>query len=156
MVRQHHQLNGHEFEQTPGDGDGQGRLACCSPWGQKESDTTEWLNNSMLWPTMLSITSPHEIQNVSQSISCRSPQRILQAALFYKLWMLQGLTCQGKCLAHGRFAINTSRMKTLLAVYIITIYTLKYTLRDGTTTALLSKYPVILILLPLSNLLSGI
>ena len=33
--------NGHEFEQTPEDGEGQGSLACCSPWGHKESDTTE-------------------------------------------------------------------------------------------------------------------
>ena len=37
----HHQLDGHEFEQAPGAGDGQGSLACCSPWGHKESDTTE-------------------------------------------------------------------------------------------------------------------
>ena len=40
MVREHHQLNGHEFEQTPEDSEGQGSLACCSPWGPKESDTT--------------------------------------------------------------------------------------------------------------------
>ena len=40
MVRWHHQLNGLEFEQTPGEGDGQGHLACCSPWSHKESDTT--------------------------------------------------------------------------------------------------------------------
>ena len=46
MVEWHHRLNGHEFEQTPGDGEGQGSLACCSPWGHKESDTTEWLNNN--------------------------------------------------------------------------------------------------------------
>ena len=38
MVGWHHQLNGHEFEQSPGDGEGQGSLACCSPWGHKESD----------------------------------------------------------------------------------------------------------------------
>ena len=37
----HHRINGHEFEQAPGVGDGQGGLACCSPWGRKESDTTE-------------------------------------------------------------------------------------------------------------------
>ena len=43
MVRWHHRLNEHEFEQTPVVG-GQGRLACCSPWGRKESDTTEQLN----------------------------------------------------------------------------------------------------------------
>ena len=45
MVGWHHQLNGHEFEQAPGDGEGEGRLACCSPWSCKESDTTEQLNN---------------------------------------------------------------------------------------------------------------
>ena len=44
MVRSHHQLNGHEFEQAPGVGDGQGSLACSSPWVHKELDTTEWLN----------------------------------------------------------------------------------------------------------------
>ena len=46
MVGRHHQLNGHEFEQALEDGEGQGSLACCSPWGHKESDTTELLNNS--------------------------------------------------------------------------------------------------------------
>ena len=44
MVRWHHRLNGHEFAQTLGVGDGQGSLVCCSPWGRKESDTTERLN----------------------------------------------------------------------------------------------------------------
>ena len=44
MVGWHHQLNGHEFEQAAGVGDGQGGLACCSPWGRRESDTTEGLN----------------------------------------------------------------------------------------------------------------
>ena len=44
MVEWHHRLNGHEFEQAPGVSDGQGGLACCSPWYHKELDTTEWLN----------------------------------------------------------------------------------------------------------------
>ena len=44
IVGWHHQLDKHEFEQAPGVGDGQGGLACCSPRGHKESDTTEWLN----------------------------------------------------------------------------------------------------------------
>ena len=44
MVRWHHRLNGHEFEQALGNGEGQGSLACSSPWGCKELDTTEWLN----------------------------------------------------------------------------------------------------------------
>ena len=46
MVGWHHQLNGHEFEQAPGDGEGQGNLACCSPWSCKELDMTERLNNN--------------------------------------------------------------------------------------------------------------
>ena len=44
MVGWHHRLHGHESEQISGAGDGQRRLACCSPWGRKESDTTEQLN----------------------------------------------------------------------------------------------------------------
>ena len=42
----HHPLSGHEFERALEDGDGQGSLACCSPWGHKESDTAERLKNS--------------------------------------------------------------------------------------------------------------
>ena len=41
MVGWHHRFNGQEFEQTPGDGEGQGSLACCRPWSHKELDTTE-------------------------------------------------------------------------------------------------------------------
>ena len=44
MVGWHHRLNGHEFEQALGDGEGQGSLVCYSPWGRKESDMTERLN----------------------------------------------------------------------------------------------------------------
>ena len=47
MAGWHHRLNGHEFEQILGDSGGQGNLVFCSPWGHKESDTTEWLNNSL-------------------------------------------------------------------------------------------------------------
>ena len=46
MVGWHYQLNGHEFEQIQGDGEEQGSLACCSPWGCKESDMTELLNKN--------------------------------------------------------------------------------------------------------------
>ena len=44
MVGWHHWPEGHKFEQAPGVGDGQGSLACCSSWGRKEMDITEWLN----------------------------------------------------------------------------------------------------------------
>ena len=49
MVGWHHWLSGYEFEQIPGDHEGQGSLACCSPWGCKESDTTWWLGNNDNW-----------------------------------------------------------------------------------------------------------
>ena len=53
MSGKHLQLNGHEFEQTLQDGEGWRSLTCCSPWGHKESDTTQQLNNnddlSCLW-----------------------------------------------------------------------------------------------------------
>ena len=48
MVGWHHQLNGHEFEKTPGDSDGHRSLACNSPWGRKELDLTERLNNNKM------------------------------------------------------------------------------------------------------------
>ena len=59
MFGWHHQLNGHEFEKTPGVSDGQGGLACCSPWGPKESDTTERLSLScpFSWSCYLTISS---------------------------------------------------------------------------------------------------
>ena len=44
MVGWHHRLDGHEFEQAPGVGAGQGRLVCCSPWGHIESNRSERLN----------------------------------------------------------------------------------------------------------------
>ena len=54
MVGWHHLFNGHEYEQTLGDGEGQGGLECCSPWGRQELDMTEWLNNNdkCLWKSL--------------------------------------------------------------------------------------------------------
>ena len=51
IVGWHHQCNGHKFEQTPGDGEGQGSLVCCSSWGHEESDMTQQLNgnNNSFW-----------------------------------------------------------------------------------------------------------
>ena len=54
MVGWHHWLNGHEFEQTPGDGEGQESLVCCNPWGHKELDMTEQLNNKLNWKFYMS------------------------------------------------------------------------------------------------------
>ena len=53
MAGWYHRLGGREFEWTPGDGDGQGGLACCNSWGRKESDMTEWLNwTEMNWTVL--------------------------------------------------------------------------------------------------------
>ena len=67
MVEWHHQLNGHEFEQALGEGEGQGSLVCCSPWGHKELDTTEWLNlTEMMITGLFSKTMPQLVSSVSQ------------------------------------------------------------------------------------------
>ena len=50
MLGWHHWLNGQEFEQAPGDSEGQGGLACCSPWGRKELDMTEWTTTTAKKP----------------------------------------------------------------------------------------------------------
>ena len=55
MVGWHHQLSGHEFEQTQGDSEGQGSLACYSPWCHKGSDMTELLNNP------IRVLHPHDL-----------------------------------------------------------------------------------------------
>ena len=57
MVGWHHWLDGYEFEQAPGVGDGQGDMVCCSPWDCKELDTTESLN--LLWLVRNSFTGQH-------------------------------------------------------------------------------------------------
>ena len=53
MVGWHHRLNGHEFEQTPGDSEGQGSLACCSSRGRKGLDMSERLNNNKMFLTCI-------------------------------------------------------------------------------------------------------
>ena len=57
MVGWHHQLDGHEFEQAPGVGDGRWNLAYCSPWGLKESDLTEW--TELNWPLARYLAGSH-------------------------------------------------------------------------------------------------
>ena len=69
IVGWHHRRDGHEFEQAPGVGDGQGSLECCSPWGHRESDTTEQLNwTDLKWSVTASsffFATPHSLQNLS-------------------------------------------------------------------------------------------
>ena len=89
MVGWHHQANGHEFEQAPGDGEGQRRLECCSPRGHKESDTSEGPNNKVGSPccvgfrctadqpvihihisTLFRLAPLFPLQNIEQSSLC--------------------------------------------------------------------------------------
>ena len=69
MVEWHHRLNGHEFVQTPGDGERQGSMVCCSPWGNKELDTTERLNNSQVSETLASWCKPFLTAHYSPFLS---------------------------------------------------------------------------------------
>ena len=71
----HHRLNGHEFEQAPGAGDGQRSLVCYSPWGRQESDLTEWLNWTANHITFAKIL-PHSQSCRSHSINTQSPDHI--------------------------------------------------------------------------------
>ena len=61
-------FNGHEFEQALGDGKGQGSLACCSPWGRKESDATELLNNNLFARLQLTYPSLRNLAPLSLSV----------------------------------------------------------------------------------------
>ena len=66
MVGWHHRLRGHEFEEVPGAGDEQGGLACCSPCGCKQSETTERLNNNIVISGIIRIS---ETSGRARSIS---------------------------------------------------------------------------------------
>ena len=64
----HYWLNGHELEQTPGDSEGQGSLACWSPWGHKESNLTEWLNYKPAMVRLVGLLLPYKQYKSQQSI----------------------------------------------------------------------------------------
>ena len=66
MVGLHHQLNGHEFEQAPGDGDRQEGLACCSLWSHKDSDTPEQMNNNNLTKLVVLLTCNMKYYQLTQ------------------------------------------------------------------------------------------
>ena len=90
MVGWHYQLNEREFEQTPEDGEGQGSLAYCSPWGHKESDITDWT-------TTLPIG-----QDFSSPLSPPCPQGSFESSSMKHLWP----TSTEACYPHGTCNIN--------------------------------------------------
>ena len=79
MIGWHHRDTGHEFEWTPGVGDGQGGLACCGSWGHKESDTTEQINLTELIPFSIGAVSIYIPTNSSRAFpfSTSSPAFIV-------------------------------------------------------------------------------
>ena len=83
MVGWHHWLDGHEFEQALGVGDGQGSLACCSPWGCKESDTAERLN----WIQLLWRVPPVAPDGKESACNVGDPGLILYAHINLKILM---------------------------------------------------------------------
>ena len=64
MVGWHHRLHGHEFEQAPGNSEGQGGLVCGSPWGHKESGTTEHLNNKNIDRHRIILTNAYSLLDI--------------------------------------------------------------------------------------------
>ena len=69
MVGWHHRFNGYELGKTPGDGEGQESLACCSPWGCEESDTSRWLNKRNIKVTLTLHSTPGQLASKSTHIS---------------------------------------------------------------------------------------
>ena len=105
----HHRLNGHEFEWTPGVGDGQGGLVCCDSWGHKESDTTEQLN----W-TELKDFGFHSGSDSKESIcSARDPSSIPGSRRFPGEW--NGYPFQYSCLENriDRGAWSTTVLRVI-------------------------------------------
>ena len=92
MVGWHHWLNGHESEQAPRLGDGQGSLVCCSPWGHNELDTTEWLNWAEDWPHYLfaNVAPPPDSSHPPPHLGYRG-------SLSYKVICLQNPPAQSFC-----------------------------------------------------------
>ena len=107
MVKQHHCLNEHEFEQTPRDSKGQGWLACCRPWGHKDSDMTEGWNNNMCAREVASVVAdslpPYGLQPARLFCPQDSPGRNTGEGCYFLLrgiFPTQGLNPRLLCLQH--------------------------------------------------------
>ena len=92
MVGRHRGLNGHEFEQAPGVGDRQGSLACCNPWGYKESDRTEQLSwNWIHIPILFQILFLYRLYRVLSWVSC-AMELVLLDIYFLHVLVVQSLS----------------------------------------------------------------
>ena len=89
MVVWHHQLNGHGFEQALGSGDGQGSLVCCHPWGHKELDMTEQLNNNN--PSLKSYFQV--VSSLKPSLSSSLASNLVKTTMLHKQQITSGSIC---------------------------------------------------------------
>ena len=117
MVGWHHRLNGHECEQAPGDGEGRGGLACCRPWGRKESDTTERLNWTELnWTLYRELTvepwgcRPVIAQGWSTEQPLTSDLLAIENIIFTKYFTKLLLNSRFKCLVMTSFQSQRKAM----------------------------------------------
>ena len=103
MVGQHHRLNGHASEQTPGDSEGQGSLACCSPWCPKELDMTQQLNNNNIGLCLKFTNYVCKIHNSKYKI-----HKIQVLLVFSRIFLKYNHTlffCLASCFQHNYFEI---------------------------------------------------
>ena len=116
MVGWHHQLNGREFKQAPGDDEEQGSLVCCSPWGRKELDMTERLNNTPYESAILLLGICPKEQNsyMHTRLSHKCLQKIL-VFFFYnrqkltrtKMFTNRSIVCQYNGIFHRKIKTST-------------------------------------------------
>ena len=120
MVGWHHRLKGHEFEQTPGDSEGQGSLVCCSPWGHKESDATEQLNNNNHTYTFIFLCACiFKLEHIHTKISAAKMKYIKwpgrAKSLLRRLWVGQKTLKRNSCFIPHPLPLLSSNLKQVWA-----------------------------------------
>ena len=126
MIGWHHQLNGHEFEQAPGDGEGQGSLVCSSPWGQKESEMTERLINNKDSRNTLSHSFGGQMSKITASAGLCALRRF-QGRFLPRLFLVssswwQSLSLCGLQLHHSHLCLHIHMHSSCLCVQILSCH----------------------------------
>ena len=135
MVGRNHQLNEHEFEQTPGNSEGQGSLACCSPSGHKESDMTEWLNTTTLIILIVAIIILISILSLSQYAYSQSYSMDDYELLFFIQTVANFHIVCCCCTTHW-FCLRNSRILEWVAISFSRDYSQS---RDGTHVSCIGR-----------------
>ena len=111
MIGWHHQLNGHEFEQAPGVGDGQGGLACCSPWGHKELDMTERLTNNNSLPILASYTYNLFLYSLTMKVSHESENSCKKINFLYCISCFLCITMCNDTFSLSSYNLNYNKIE---------------------------------------------